>query len=85
MTWVCFNSAWCYQYLKTYEYVGTDGTDVITNFIFFLILSCLSCFLDFSANSFLRFHFVFQKAVLCPELWAIIILFMQLQAVEIIY
>jgi hypothetical protein len=28
-------------------------------------MSCLlSCFLGFSANSFLRFHFVFQKAVL---------------------
>jgi hypothetical protein len=28
------------------------------------ILSCvLSCFLGFSANSFLRFHFVFQKTV----------------------
>jgi hypothetical protein len=31
----------------------------------FEILSCvLSCFHDFSANSFLRFHFVFQKTVL---------------------
>jgi hypothetical protein len=30
----------------------------------FEILSCSSCFLGFSANVFLRFHFVLQKPIL---------------------
>jgi hypothetical protein len=36
-------------------------TDIITNLIFEILSCILSCFLGFSANSFLRFHFVFQK------------------------
>jgi hypothetical protein len=39
----------------------------------FEILSCvLSCFHDFSANSFLRFQFVFQKTVLFRTIYQLI-------------
>jgi hypothetical protein len=45
------SSASCYQYLKIYAANMRQ-------------MSLQSCFLSFSANSFLRFDFVFQKTVL---------------------
>jgi hypothetical protein len=64
MTCVCFrhltavHGPWYYQYLKI-------SIDILGQMSIFEILSCvLSCFHDFSANSFPRFHFVFQKTVL---------------------
>jgi hypothetical protein len=56
------SSAWCYQYLKIY--IGISG-QISLQILIFEILSCvLSCFHDFSENSFFRFQFVFQKTVL---------------------
>jgi hypothetical protein len=60
MTCVCFRHLTAVQYLKIY--LG-NIKQISLQISVFKILSCvLSCFLGFSANSFLRFNFVFQKS-----------------------